>query len=230
MLGVILLAARVSAQEPQVLTLTTEDERISYAVGVDLAKNLRRQGIEVEHDALLQGMWDVLSGGELQMTEEDLRAALNTFQVEVKQSRARTRPIVAEDNKRAGAAFLAENKTKEGVVSLPSGLQYKILKAGDGKKPTEADTVQVNYRGTLLNGTEFNSTYRTGQPATMKVKEGIAGMTEALQLMPVGSKWQLFIPPELAYGEQGAGTERRTSRRIGPNATLIFEVELVAIN
>jgi UDP-GlcNAc:undecaprenyl-phosphate/decaprenyl-phosphate GlcNAc-1-phosphate transferase len=226
-LGVVLLATAVTAQEAPVLK--TEDERISYAVGVDLAKNLKRQGLEVETDALLQGMRDVLTGAKLLMTEDDLRANLNTFQVEVKQDRARTRPIVAEDNKRMGEAFLAENKTKEGVVTLPNGLQYKILKAGNGKQPTKADTVEVNYRGTLINGTEFNSSYRMGQPATLKVAEGIPGMTEALQLMPVGSKWQLFIPPELAYGEQGSGRDRRSGRKIGPYATLIFEVELLAI-
>lgn len=227
-LGLVFLAAHASAQGPSVLK--TEDGRIGYAVGVDLAKNLKRQGIEVDTDALLQGMRDVLKGAKLLMTEEDLRANLNTFQVEVKQSRARTRPIVAADNKRIGEAFLAENKAKEGVVTLPSGLQYKVLKEGNGNKPKKADTVEVNYRGTLIDGAEFNNSYATGKPATLKVAGVIPGMTEALQLMPVGSKWQLFIPSELAYGEQGGGRERLSSgRQIGPNATLIFDVELLAI-
>ena len=130
---------------------------------------------------------------------------------------------VAEENKKIGDAFLEENKKKEGVVALPSGLQYKILKAGDGRKPTDADMIECNYRGVLINGTEFDSSYRTGKPATLKVMGLIPGWTEALKLMPVGSKWQLFIPPQLAYGERGAG------RYIGPNATLIFELELIAV-
>ena len=136
---------------------------------------------------------------------------------------------MAEDNKVQGEAFLAANKTKEGVVTLPSGLQYKIIKEGNGKKPTRANTVVLNYRGTLINGAEFSSSYRARQPATIKVADTIPGWAEALQLMPVGSKWQLFIPPELAYGEQGMGKGRRPDHKIGPNATLIFEVELLAV-
>jgi FKBP-type peptidyl-prolyl cis-trans isomerase FklB len=128
-----------------------------------------------------------------------------------------------EENKKAGEAFLAQNKGKQGVVTLPSGLQYKILKAGNGKKPTENDTVECNYRGTLINGTEFDSSYRRGQPATFGVGQVIPGWREALQLMPVGSKWELYVPPDLAYGERGAG------RDIGPNSTLVFEVELLGI-
>ncbi len=126
-------------------------------------------------------------------------------------------------NKTEGEAFLAANKSKDGVVTLPSGLQYKILTAGTGPKPTASDSVVCNYRGTLINGTEFDSSYKRGQPATFGVGQVIKGWTEALQLMPVGSKWQLFIPSSLAYGERGAGAE------IGPNATLIFEVELLSI-
>jgi len=130
---------------------------------------------------------------------------------------------LGEKNKKDGDAFLAENKGKEGVVALPSGLQYKILKAGDGEKPKSTDTVVCNYRGTLLNGKEFDSSYKRGQPATFPVSGVIKGWTEALQLMPVGSKWQLFIPPDLAYGDRGAGND------IAPGATLIFEVELLSI-
>jgi FKBP-type peptidyl-prolyl cis-trans isomerase FklB len=129
----------------------------------------------------------------------------------------------AEDNKKAGESFLAENKKKEGVVTLPSGLQYKVLKAGDGKKPTDTDTVECNYRGTHIDGTEFDSSYRTGQPATFKVAGVIPGWREALKLMPVGSKWQIFVPSQLAYGTRGKPGS------VGPNAALIFEVELLAI-
>ena len=221
-LGVWLLAAQVSAQETQVLK--TEKEKVSYGIGVDVARNFKRLGIDLDVNVLLKAMRDEFSGEKLLMTEEDLRATMNSFQGELRQKQAQAVRSAAEDNKKAGDVFLAENKTKEGVVTLPSGLQYKILKAGDGKKPAETDTVEVNYRGTLINGTEFDSSYSRGQPATFKVKGGvIPGWTEALKLMPVGSKWQLFIPPQLAYGERGAG------RDIGPNATLIFEVELLAI-
>jgi FKBP-type peptidyl-prolyl cis-trans isomerase len=223
-LGVWLLAAQVSAQETP--ALKTEKEKASYAIGVDLARNIKRQGIEVGADALAKGLRDVLSGEKLLMSEDDIRATLSAFQAELKRKKAQGRMMPgedAEDNKKAGDAFLAKNKTNEGVVTLASGLQYKVLKAGDGKKPTEADTVECHYRGTLIDGTEFDSSYRRGQPATFKVTGVIPGWREALKLMPAGSKWQLLIPPQLAYGERGAG------RYIGPNATLIFEVELLAI-
>jgi len=223
-LGVWLLAAQVSAQETP--ALKTEKDKASYAIGVDLARNIKRQGIEVGADTLAKGLRDVLSGEKLLMSEDDIRATLSAFQAELKRKKAQGRMMPgedAEDNKKAGEAFLAKNKTNEGVVTLASGLQYKVLKAGDGKKPTEADTVECHYRGTLIDGTEFDSSYRRGQPATFKVTGVIPGWREALKLMPVGSMWQLLIPPQLAYGERGAG------RDIGPNATLIFEVELLAI-
>ena len=158
------------------------------------------------------------------MTEESLRKTMVTYQTELRQKQARARQAALVNNKKAGDAFLAQNKTKEGVVTLPSGLQYKVLKAGTGRKPADADTVECHYRGTFINGTEFDSTYG-GQPAAFKVQEGggIPGWREALKLMPVGSKWQLFLPAELAFGERG------TSRGIEPNATLIFELELIAV-
>jgi UDP-GlcNAc:undecaprenyl-phosphate/decaprenyl-phosphate GlcNAc-1-phosphate transferase len=226
-LTVVMLEAQVSAQEIPVLKMQKE----SYAVGVDLARNLKRQGIAADADALAKGVRDELSGAKLLMTEEDLRAALNEFQAELKQTRARAVRYVAQDNKIKGDAFLAENKAKEGVVSLPSGLQYKILKEGNGKRPTEADSVEVNYRGTLLDGTEFDNSYTRGQPGTFKVTGVIPGWKEALKLMAVGSKWQLFIPSELAYGANGHAYGKRGSDRriIGPNETLIFELELLAI-
>jgi FKBP-type peptidyl-prolyl cis-trans isomerase FklB len=157
------------------------------------------------------------------MTDEDLNKTMKDFQAGLRAKQAKARKMAAEDNRKEGVAFLAENKKKEGVVVLPSGLQYKILKKGAGKKPKEADTVEIHYRGTLINGTEFDSSHRTGEPATFKVSAVVPGWREALKLMPVGSKWQLFIPPQLAYAERGAG------REIGPNATLIFEVELLGI-
>ena len=221
LVGLGLLAAQVSGQEPP--ALKTQKEKASYGIGVDIARNFKRLGIDLDANILVKGVRDGLSGGKLLMTEDDLRAAVAAFEGDLRQKQAQATKIAAEDNGKAGEAFLAENQKKQGVVTLPSGLQYKVLKAGDGKTPTDADTVECHYRGTLIDGTEFDSSNRGGQPATFKVTGVIPGWKEALRLMPVGSKWQLFVPPQLAYGERGAG------RDIGPNATLIFEVELLAI-
>jgi FKBP-type peptidyl-prolyl cis-trans isomerase len=224
----MMLAAQGSAQAPPVLE--TEKEKVNYAVGVDLARNLKRQGYSAtQAEALAQGVRDELAGGKLLLTEEELQAALNTFQTELKETRARFVRYVAQENKMKGDTFLAENKKKEGVVVLPNGLQYKILKEGEGKKPAEADTVLVNYRGILIDGTEFDNSYSRGEPSALKVAAVVPGLKQALQLMPVGSKWQLFIPSELAYGEKGSGLEKRAGRKIAPNETLIFELELVAV-
>jgi FKBP-type peptidyl-prolyl cis-trans isomerase FklB len=219
-LGVLLLVAQVSAEEP--LVLKTQKEKVSYGIGVDVVRNIKQQGIEVDMDALMKGIKDAFAGEKLLMTEKDLRATMNAFQADLRRKQRANRTAAA-DNKRMGEAFLAENKTKEGVVALPSGLQYKILKAGEGKKPTDADTVECHYQGTIINGSVFDSSDLGGQPATLEVKGLIPGWREALKLMPVGSKWQLFIPPQLAYGEREEGGI------IGPNSTLIFEVELLAI-
>lgn len=220
-LGLGFLAAQASAEEAPVLK--TQKDKMSYSIGAEAGKNFKRLGVEVDTDLLVKGLRDALSGEKLLMTDEELRGTMTAYQAEVRQKQAQAARLAAENNKKAGDAFLAENTTKEGIVTLPSGLQYKILKAGDGKMPTAADTVECHYRGTLINGTEFDSSYRRGQPATFKVTGVIPGWREALKLMSVGSKWQLFIPPQLAYGERGTG------RDIGPNATLIFEVELLAI-
>ena len=222
-LGVMLLTAQVSGAEPGVLK--TQKEKVSYAVGAEVAKSIKQQGIDLDVDVLLKAVKDVLSAQNLLMTDDEIRKTMATVQAELKQKRMqgmRARTKDAEENRKEGEAFLAENKTKEGVVTLPSGLQYRILKAGDGKKPSDADTVECHYRGTLINGTEFDGT-EEGKPANLKVSALIPGWKEAMKLMLVGSKWQIFIPPQLAYGERGVG------RDIGPNATLIFEVELLAI-
>ena len=223
-LGVVLLTAQVSAEEPPVLK--TQKEKASYGIGVETARSLKQQGIEVDGDLLIKGLQDGLSGGKLIMSDDEISKTMAIVHSELRQKRMqlmRARTKDAEENRKEGETFLAENKTKEGVVTLSSGLQYKILKAGGGRKPTEADRVEFHYRGTLIDGTEFDSSYRRGQPASFNVTGVIPGWKEALQLMPVGSKWQLFIPPQLAYGAVGAG------RDIGPNVTLIFEVELLAI-
>jgi FKBP-type peptidyl-prolyl cis-trans isomerase FklB len=217
----MLLAAPALAAEVQ--ELKTPKDKISYGIGVGMAKNLKRQGIEVDTEAMVKGLRDELGGAKLLMTDAELQATMGQFQKEMRQKLMDARKKAAADNQKEGADFLAANQKKKGVVTRPSGLQYKILAAAKGKKPKETDAVEVNYRGTLINGKEFDSSYRRGQPATLKVKEIIPGWREALMLMPVGSKWQIVIPPKLAYGERGAGED------IGPNATLIFEVELLAI-
>jgi FKBP-type peptidyl-prolyl cis-trans isomerase FklB len=219
--GCSLLAAQASAEEAPVLK--TEKDKMSYGIGVDAGRTFKRLGVEVDADLLVRGLRDALSSEKLLMTDEEIRAVMTAYQAEARQKQAQAARLAVENNKKAGEAFLAANKTKEGVITLPSGLQYKILKAGDGKTPTDTDTVECNYRGTLIDGTEFDSSYRRGQPSTFKVTGVIAGWREALKLMPVGSKWQIVIPPQLAYGERGAG------RDIGPHATLIFELELLAV-
>ena len=204
--------------------LTTTKQKASYAIGMNWGTGLHRQGIDVDSAALIQGMKDALAGGKTLLTEDEARAALMQLQKEMQEKQQAKAAQEGEANKKEGDAFLAANKTKEGVVTLPSGLQYKILKEGTGPKPTASDSVVCNYKGTLINGTEFDSSYKRGEPATFPVTGVIKGWTEALQLMPVGSKWQLFIPPDLAYGPRGT-----PGGPIGPNATLIFEVELISI-
>jgi FKBP-type peptidyl-prolyl cis-trans isomerase FklB len=205
------------------LTLKDEKEKNSYALGMNIANTVKGQGIDIDSNAFVQGVKDAMTGGKTLLTDEEMAAVLAVLQTEMNAKAAEKLKVVSDANKAAGAAFLAENKTKEGVVTLPSGLQYKILTAGTGPKPSLTDVVICNYRGTLLDGKEFDSSYKRGQPAGFPVNRVIKGWTEALQLMPVGSKWQLFIPSELAYADRGAGAD------IGPGATLIFEVELISI-
>jgi len=208
--------------------LTTQTQKFSYALGMNIAKNLGNQlkqgSVEVDWNLVSQGLKDSTGGGKTRLTEDEAKAVLTEVQTEAQKRMQQKAQEAAVKNKTEGDAFLAANKSKEGVVTLPSGLQYKILTAGTGPKPTASDSVVCNYRGTLINGTEFDSSYKRGQPATFEVDRVIKGWTEALQLMPVGSKWQLFIPSSLAYGERG---EPRGG--IEPNATLIFEVELLSI-
>ena len=205
------------------VVLNTQKDKISYAVGINVGTNLHKQSVEVDPAILLQGLKDGLAGNKPLLTEEEARTLLMQLQEDMRKQQAEKAQQMGAPNKAEGETFLAANKTKEGVITLLSGLQYKILKAGTGPKPSASDSVVCNYRGTLINGTEFDSSYKRGQPATFPVSGVIKGWTEALQLMPVGSKWQLFIPAQLAYGERGAGAD------IGPNATLIFEIDLLSI-
>jgi len=204
-------------------SLKTPKDKVSYAVGAQIGADMKRQTVDIDPAMLAKGLKDGFQGSKLLLTDQEMREALSGLQQQMAAKQAERMREVGAKNKQAGAAFLAENKKKEGVKVLPSGLQYKIAKEGTGKTPKADDTVTVNYRGTLIDGTEFDSSYKRGEPATFPVKGVIKGWTEALQLMKVGSKWQLFIPSELAYGEQPAG------RVIGPNSTLIFEVELLGI-
>jgi FKBP-type peptidyl-prolyl cis-trans isomerase len=221
-MGALLLAAQVSAGDTPLLK--TQKDRESYGVGVSTARNFKRQGIDVNLDLFIQGLKDAMSNSKLLMSEQELRVTMRTFQQDLRRKQKLALREAAAANAKEGAQFLAENGKKKGVVTLPDGLQYKVLHQGKGAKPTDADTVEARYRGTLLNGYEFDSTDPDGPPANLKLSGGIIrGMREALKLMPVGSKWEVYIPPQLAYGPRGAGID------IGPNATLIFEVELVRI-
>lgn len=190
---------------------------------MNLGNSLHRQSVPVDPDVLLRGMKDAMAGGKTLLTEEETRAAITDMQNKLRKEAQEKAAAEGEANKKEGAEYLAANKTKEGVVTLPDGLQYKILTAGTGPKPLATDTVKVNYEGTLINGKVFDSSYKRGEPAQFPVNGVIKGWTEALQLMPVGSKWQLFIPSDLAYGEHSPGGD------IGANDTLIFQVELLSI-
>lgn len=219
--------------------LNSDKERLSYALGMNLGSAIRRESVEADLDSLIQGIKDALSASQTSLTEQEMRATLITFQGELKKKKtalqATRKNELSEKNKKDGEAFLAENKAKEGVVTLVSGLQYKVLKAGDGRIPTMNDTVVVHYRGTLVDGTEISSSHKRNGPASLPVKKVIKGWREALQRMPVGSTWQLFIPSHLAYGDgaperkRGRNAPNATRARVAPNATLIFEVELISI-
>ncbi len=219
--GISLVAISVHAQNR--ITLKDQKDKVSYSIGVNIGTSFKQQGIDVNPEVLLAGLKDALSASKTLLSEEEIQQTLMTFQRELTGKQAELAKELGEKNKKDGEAFLAENKKKEGVKTTASGLQYKIITEGTGKKPAASDTVRVHYKGTLLDGSEFDSSYKGGEPAEFSVSGVIPGWTEAVQLMPVGSKWQLFIPSKLAYGEEGQG------RVIGPNATLVFEVELLAV-
>lgn len=207
-------AAATAAEE-----LETDTQKMSYLIGYQFGHNIQQEGLELDKDAFMLAIEDALSGANSRVSPEEAKAVMAAMQQQQQQRRAEQ----AAKNKAAGEAFLKANKDKEGVTELPSGLQYKVIKQGEGEKPAADDTVAVHYRGTLINGKEFDSSYKRDKPATFKAGEVIPGWKEVLQLMPVGSKWEVFIPSKLAYGERGAG------QFIGPNETLIFEIELLEI-
>ena len=210
----------ISAPE---LKLDTPKNRISYTIGVNIGQDFKGQEMDIDPDALLLGLTDLLAGKELKLTDEEMAQEIQAFQQQMQAKMMAAMEEMATKNKTEGEAFLAENAKQEGVVVTESGLQYKVLEPGEGDSPGANDVATVHYRGTLIDGTQFDSSYDRGQPATFPVGGVIAGWTEALQLMKPGAKWQLFIPAELAYGERGAGQD------IGPNATLLFDVELISV-
>ena len=218
--AVALSGAAFAADAPG---LGTDKEKLSYSIGMDIGGNLKRGSVEVDPDLLAKGLKDSYGGGKTILTEDEARKTIEEFQKTLMAKQAETMQKLSEKNKADGEKFLAENGKKEGVKTLPSGLQYKEITPGTGKSPKATDTVTTHYKGTLIDGTEFDSSYKRGQPATFQVSGVIPGWTEALQLMKEGAKWRLFVPSVLAYGERGAG------REIGPNATLIFDVELISV-
>jgi len=216
----LLLAGHASAADAP--KLADKKEKISYSIGMDIGSNLKRQSIDVDPDLLAKGVRDAMSGGETLLTGEEAKETLLSLQQDLVARAQEQRRQTAEKNKKEGEAYLAANGKKNGVVTLPSGLQYKVIRSGAGPSPKATDSVETHYRGTLIDGTEFDSSYKREQTAVFPVNGVIAGWTEALQRMKVGDTWQIFLPPELAYGERGAGP-------IGPNATLVFDIELMSI-
>ena len=219
--AIVLLASFAGAQDAP--ELKTDKDKFSYAVGMNIGENFRKQGLDVDPAVFAKAFADALSAGKTAMTDQEAQALLMAKSQEIRQKQAALQAEKAAAAQKEGEEFLAANKTKEGVVTLPDGLQYRILKTGDGKKPDADDSVTCNYVGMLINGTEFDNSSKHNGPATFPLKGVIKGWTEALQLMPVGSKWELYVPSELAYGEGGAGNV------IPSNSTLIFDVELLSI-
>jgi FKBP-type peptidyl-prolyl cis-trans isomerase FklB len=215
------LCAGGQAAEPE--ELPDQMSKVSYGIGMNLGRQWRQQEVPINVDLLVKGLRDALAGQPTLMTEEEMQTTLMSYQTQHRARMEEKRKQQGQENLAAGEKFLAENKTKPGVVTLPSGLQYKILSEGQGDSPTAQDQVTVNYKGTLIDGTEFDSSYKRGTPATFGVGGVIKGWTEALQLMKPGAKWELYIPAALGYGERGSGP------LIAPNSTLIFEVELISV-
>lgn len=221
-LSVAMLANQACAGEKK-MELKTEKDKVSYSIGLEIGSSFKKQSIDIDTDAVAAGIKDAISSNKPLLTENEVKEVMTAFQKGMAAKQAEKMKALAEKNSKEGEAFLTENKKKEGVKTTASGLQYKVITAGNGPMPKDTDTVSVNYRGTLIDGTEFDSSYKRGEAVSFPVNGVIKGWTEALRLMKVGSKWQLFIPSNIAYGERGAGGQ------IGPNATLIFEVELLSI-
>jgi FKBP-type peptidyl-prolyl cis-trans isomerase FklB len=218
--GLTLVAGQVFAAG--VTELKTDKDRLSYSIGSSIGKNLKSEGVDIDLEVLIQGVKGSWAGDKGLMAEKDVRQVMNDYQTQARQRAAGKRQLAMQDNKKKGDSYLTQYKAQAGVLELPNGVLYKIIKQGSGKKPMESDMVEVNYRGALINGTEFDAT-EPGKPATLKVSALIPGWKQSLSMMPTGSKWQIVIPAVLAYGERGVGTD------IGPNEVLVFDLELIAI-
>ncbi|MBN2399487.1 MAG: FKBP-type peptidyl-prolyl cis-trans isomerase [Candidatus Aminicenantes bacterium] len=217
-------AANTSADKPlKAEDLNNQKKKVSYAIGLDIGKNFKERAMDLDMDILIQGLRHAQGGHPPLLTSEEIQKVMTQFQQDMMKAEQEKRKGQAETNKAKETTFLAENAKKPGIRVTASGLQYKVISTGTGPSPKATDTVKVHYRGTLLDGTEFDSSYKRNQPAVFPLNGVIKGWTEALQMMKVGSKWQIFLPASLAYGESGAG------QVIGPNATLIFDVELIGI-
>jgi len=218
-LSIVVLSFAASAfGEDKPAQFKDQKDKFSYAIGLNIGMNFKRQNVDVNPDVVMSGIKDGVAGRP-QMTMDQIRDTMVAFEKDMQAKQA----DAGKKNEADATKFLADNKSKDGVKTTSSGLQYKVLKDGNGEQPKSTDTVTVNYRGTLIDGTEFDSSYKRGEPATFPVSGVIKGWTEALQLMKVGSKYQLFIPPNLAYGSQSPGAA------IPPNSLLIFEVELMKV-
>jgi FKBP-type peptidyl-prolyl cis-trans isomerase FklB len=220
--GVLTFIHPCSAAEP--VELKDQKEKANYSIGYQIGGDFRRQGVAITPEILISGVEDALSGAESRMTDEEMRNTLVSLEQRTASAAQEAGQQAAQDNLASGEAFLAKNATLEGVTTLPSGLQYKVITAGKGPSPKRTDQVTVHYRGTLIDGTEFDSSYARNQPATFRLDRVIPGWTEGLQLMQQGARWQLYIPARLAYGESGSG------ERIPPNSALVFDVELIKVN
>jgi FKBP-type peptidyl-prolyl cis-trans isomerase FklB len=221
--AVLGLAMSTAMAATDATSLSTDTDKLSYSIGADLGKNFKTQGIDINPTALAQGMQDGMGTGSLALTEQQMKDVLNKFQKDLMTKRTAEFNKKADENKTKGETFLADNKAKPGVVVLPSGLQYKVIETGKGAKPAKTDTVTVEYTGHLIDGTVFDSTDKSGKPATFQVSQVIPGWTEALQLMPAGSTWEVFVPANLAYGPRSVGGP------IGPNEALIFKIHLISV-
>ncbi len=219
-MSLAMITAHAATDKP---ALTSDLDKLSYSIGSDLGKNFKRQSIDVNPTIMAQGIQDGMSGGTLLLTDKQMKDVLSKFQKDLMAKRTAEFNKKSEENKTKGEAFLSENKGKQGVVTLPDGLQYKIITAGTGEKPSKEDTVTVEYTGRLINGEVFDSTDKSGKPATFKLSQVIPGWTEALQLMPAGSTWEVYVPANLAYGTRSVGGP------IGPNEALTFSIHLISV-
>ncbi len=231
MIPVMICALALASPAPAAgkTELKTDKEKLSYTIGVDMGKNLKaeleKQSVDIDPDIIAEGIRDALAGNKLLLTDEETQVIRSALQKDLKAKQEERNKALAEKNKKEGETFLARNKKKKGVKTLPNGLQYKVITEGKGPSPREADTVTVNYKGMFIDGTEFDSSAKRGKPATFQVNQVISGWSEALQLMKAGSKWEIVVPPDLGYGKVGT-----PGGPIGPNAVLVFELELVSVN